>query len=159
MIAIVFVSPLYPTVRERAIELATTIIKDIPATVSKITSFISKSDGTDNSTKSNASASATTASGSSAVSTIGLRKDFKEAMDSYESFMDEYCNLMLKLSKNPSSLSLLTSFSSYMAEYANVEDKFEKWESNDLNDAELAYYIDVQARVTKKLLEAGAAIN
>lgn len=80
-------------------------------------------------------------------------------MDSYESFMDEYCNLMLKLSKNPSSLSLLTSFSSYMAEYANVEDKFEKWESNDLNDAELAYYIDVQARVTKKLLEAGAAIN
>lgn len=30
---------------------------------------------------------------------------------------------------------------------------FEKWESEDMNDAELAYYLEVQGRITKKLLE------
>ena len=33
-----------------------------------------------------------------------------------------------------------------------VED-FEKWENEDLNAAELAYYIEVQSRVSQKLLE------
>ena len=32
---------------------------------------------------------------------------------------------------------------------------FEEWEDEDLNSDELAYYIDVQARVSKKLLEIG----
>ena len=31
---------------------------------------------------------------------------------------------------------------------------FEKWENEEMNAAETAYYIDVQARVSKKLLEA-----
>ena len=31
--------------------------------------------------------------------------------------------------------------------------KFEAWENEDLNKAELAYYIDVQARIKKELLE------
>ena len=35
----------------------------------------------------------------------------------------------------------------------DMVEKFDKWESEDLNDAELAYYIDVQARVSKKLLD------
>ena len=29
----------------------------------------------------------------------------------------------------------------------------EEWENENLSDAELAYYIDVQAKITKKLLE------
>ena len=37
---------------------------------------------------------------------------------------------------------------------ADMVDKFDKWESEDLSDAELAYYIDVQARVSKLLIEA-----
>lgn len=40
-----------------------------------------------------------------------------------------------------------------MSKYADMVETFDKWESEDLNDAELAYYIDVQARVNKKLLE------
>lgn len=43
-----------------------------------------------------------------------------------------------------------------MSKYADACDKFDKWESEDMNDAETAYYIDVQARVSKKLLEAAA---
>ena len=83
----------------------------------------------------------------------GMRKDFKDAMDSYEAFMDEYVAFMKKYSDNPSNVGLLADYTKYMSKYADMVDKFDKWESEDLNDAELAYYIDVQARVSKKLLE------
>lgn len=82
-----------------------------------------------------------------------MRKDFKDAMDSYEAFMDEYVAFMKKYSDNPSDVSLLADYTKYMSKYADMVEKFDKWESEDLNDAELAYYIDVQARVSKKLLE------
>lgn len=83
----------------------------------------------------------------------GMRKDFKDAMDSYEAFMDEYVAFMKKYSDNPSDVSLLADYTKYMSKYADMVEKFDKWESEDLNDAELAYYIDVQARVSKKLLD------
>ena len=83
----------------------------------------------------------------------GMRKDFKDAMDSYEAFMDEYVAFMKKYSDNPSDIGLLADYAKYMSKYADMVEKFDKWESEDLNDAELAYYIDVQARVSKKLLD------
>lgn len=83
----------------------------------------------------------------------GMRKDFKDAMDSYEAFMDEYVAFMKKYSDNPSDVDLLADYTKYMSKYADMVEKFDKWESEDLNDAELAYYIDVQARVSKKLLD------
>lgn len=83
----------------------------------------------------------------------GMRKDFKDAMDSYEAFMDEYVAFMKKYSDNPSDVGLLADYTKYMSKYADMVEKFDKWESEDLNDAELAYYIDVQARVSEKLLE------
>ena len=83
----------------------------------------------------------------------GMRKDFKDAMDSYEAFMDEYVAFMKKYSDNPSDVGLLADYTKYMSKYADMVEKFDKWENEDLNDAELAYYIDVQARVSKKLLD------
>ncbi len=83
----------------------------------------------------------------------GMRKDFKEAMDSYESFMNEYVEFMKKYNANPSDLSLLADYSSFMSRYADFVKKFDSWENQDLNTKESAYYIDVQARVSKKLLE------
>lgn len=83
----------------------------------------------------------------------GMRKDFKEAMDSYESFMNEYVTFMKKYSEKPSDFTLLAEYAEYMSKYSDMCAKFDKWESEDMNDAETAYYIDVQARVNKKLLE------
>ncbi len=82
-----------------------------------------------------------------------IRSDFKKAMDSYEEFIDEYVAFMKKYANNPTDLSLLADYSDYMSKYSDFVEDFEKWESEDLNSAELAYYIDVQARVSKKLLE------
>lgn len=80
--------------------------------------------------------------------------EFKAAMDSYEKFMDEYVAFMKKYKANPSDLSLLTDYANYMSKYADFVEDFEKWEDEEMNAAETAYYIDVQARVSKKLLEA-----
>ena len=79
--------------------------------------------------------------------------DFKAAMDSYEKFFDEYVAIMKKYKENPTDLSILTDYATYMGQYADMIQKFEEWESKDLNTAEAAYYVDVQARITKKLLE------
>lgn len=83
----------------------------------------------------------------------GMRKDFKEAMDSYEAFMNEYVEFIKKYQSNPNDAKLLADYAKYMSKYADMCDKFDKWESQDLNATEQAYYIDVQARVSRKLLE------
>ena len=79
--------------------------------------------------------------------------DFKAAMDSYEAFFDEYVAIMKKYKENPTDLSILTDYANYMGQYADMMQKLEKWENEDLNIAETAYYIEVQARIAQKLLE------
>lgn len=84
----------------------------------------------------------------------GLRSDFKKAMDSYESFMDDYISFMKKYSKsNQSDTKLLKDYANFLSKYDKVTKDFDKWENEDLNDEELAYYIKVQTRVNKKLAE------
>lgn len=84
----------------------------------------------------------------------GLDPDFKAAMDSYEAFIDEYVAFMKKYNKNPNDISLITDYADYIGKYSEFAASIAKWEDEDLNNEELAYYIDVQARVSKKLLEA-----
>ena len=83
----------------------------------------------------------------------GLRPEFKEAMDSYEAFYNEYCDLLKKYMNNPSDLSILTKYMSLMGKLSDMDEKFKAWESEDLNNEELKYYMDVNNRVMKKLLD------
>jgi hypothetical protein len=80
--------------------------------------------------------------------------DFQAAMDSYEVFMDEYVAFMKKYNENPNDLALLADYADYMSKYADFVEDFDAWQDKDMNAQETAYYIDVQARVSKKLLEA-----
>lgn len=82
-----------------------------------------------------------------------ISSDFKNAMDSYENFMNDYVEFMKKYKSNPSDIGLLGEYADYMSKYADMVKKFDEWESSDMNTAETAYYIEVQARVSKKLLE------
>lgn len=83
----------------------------------------------------------------------GIRDDFKAAMDSYEKFFDEYVAIMKKYASNPNDMSILGDYTKYIGKYAQMMEDFEKWESEDMNAAETAYYVEVQGRITKKLLE------
>lgn len=82
----------------------------------------------------------------------GMRPEFKEAMDSYEAFYDEYCAFMKKYNANPTDTSLLKEYSDMMSKMLEMDEKFNEWEGNDLNTEELKYYAEVSNRITQKLL-------
>lgn len=83
----------------------------------------------------------------------GLRPEFKDAMDSYEAFYNEYCEVLKKYMANPSDFSILGKYMDLMGKLSDRDAKFEAWESEDFNAEELKYYMDVNNRVMKKLLE------
>ena len=81
-----------------------------------------------------------------------MRPEFKKAMDSYESFMDEYCAFMTKYDSNEgSALTMALDYAKYVAKYAEMARDFDAWEDDDLNDTEFSYYLQVQSRVLQKL--------
>ena len=80
-----------------------------------------------------------------------IRPEFKAAMDAYEEFYDEYCDLMAQYAKNPSNLSLLGKYGQMMTKMAEVDAAFEKWNDADMTTAEAAYYLEVNGRVLQKL--------
>ena len=88
-------------------------------------------------------------------SSTDLRKDFKQAMDSYETFMDEYISFMTKYSNsNAKTSQMFIDYGKYMKKYTDLVEDFKNWESKDLNKEEYKYYIDVQMRVNQKLMNA-----
>lgn len=88
-----------------------------------------------------------------APSDNSIRSDFKAAMDSYEVFFDKYCAFMKKYNESDDPLSLMDEYSEYMKQYADTMSKMNALKTDSLSDAELQYYIEVNNRITKKLLE------
>ena len=94
-------------------------------------------------------------------------------MDSYEVFMNEYVEFMKKYSANTidkwfaeftkkipnnsqinTNTTLLKQYLSYLEKYSKFVEVFDKlWGEDDMNDAEIKYYPEVQSRVAKKLSE------
>ena len=85
----------------------------------------------------------------------GISKDFKKAMDDYESFIDEYIAFMKKYANsNGTDTQLIKDYGNYMQKYLKMVESFEKWEDEDLNKEETKYYLEVQTRVNQKLIDA-----
>lgn len=82
-----------------------------------------------------------------------IRPEFKEAMDSYEAFYDEYCDVMKKYKENPTDTEILDDYLDMLEKGNEMSEKFAEWENGDMNDAELKYYLDVYNRVNKKLID------
>ncbi len=82
----------------------------------------------------------------------GMHPEFKEAMDSYEDFFDEYCEFMKKYSESDNALGMLADYTAFMAEYAKAMGELEDLENEEMNEAETAYYTEVMARINAKLL-------
>lgn len=81
----------------------------------------------------------------------GIRPSFKEAMDAYEAVFDSYIKMVEKIDKN--SVAFLTSYADFMVKVDILDKKMDAWEDEDLSNKELAYWMDVHLRVSKKLLE------
>lgn len=79
--------------------------------------------------------------------------EFKEAMDSYEAFFDEYCEFMEKYSETDDTTGMLADYADYMTKYAEMMEKMNAIDQDELSTAETAYYVEVTTRITQKLAE------
>lgn len=84
----------------------------------------------------------------------GIRPEFKEALESYEAFFDEYCVLMKKSTENPSDMTILADLSGYLMKYGEMTEKLEALDDGDLSEEELKLYVEVNARITQKMIDA-----
>ena len=83
----------------------------------------------------------------------GVTPEFKELMDSYEKFFDEYVDFMKKYSDSDDTLGMMEEYTEYMKTYAETMEKLGKIDTDKLSAADYAYYVEVTARIQKKLLE------
>lgn len=83
----------------------------------------------------------------------GISPEFQAAMDSYEAFFDEYVDFMKRYQENPTDMSLLSEMGDMISREADMLKELDAWEHEDLNTAETAYYLEVHARIYKKLSE------
>lgn len=107
-------------------------------------------------TSSSSSSNSSTTTDSSVVT-----PEFKETMDSYEEFMNKYCDFMVKYTGANASdqASMLADYTDLMQQEADWAQRMSAIDESTLSDADDAYYIEVQARVSKRLIDAGAQIQ
>lgn len=86
-------------------------------------------------------------------STSGVNVNFKATMDSYEEFFNDYVDFMKKYKNSTDITSMASDYADYMTKYSDMMQKLNDIKSEDLSTADLAYYNEVNARITKKLAE------
>lgn len=86
-------------------------------------------------------------------SSSGVNADFKATMDSYEEFFNDYVDFMKKYNNSTDIVSMATDYAKYTKEYAEKMQSFKDEKTDDLSVADAAYYLEVEARITKKLAE------
>lgn len=89
----------------------------------------------------------------------GIRPEFKEMVDSYEAFIDEYCDFMTTFSTTDDTTALLAEYAEYMSKYTDLAAKMDNVDESELSAEEDAYYTAAMARCSAKLIETGAAIQ
>ena len=97
----------------------------------------------------------TTTTETTSANSDGIRPEFKEAMDSYEAFFDEYIEFMTEYANADATdlLKMLGDYNEYMQQFVETMEEFEQLESQDLSTEEALYYAEVSSRISKKLLE------
>lgn len=94
----------------------------------------------------------------SAVDTVaiaGVTPEFKETMDGYEAFMNEYVAFMVTYENSDDTIAMLGDFASLMQAEAAWLETIDAIDETELSDADCAYYLAVTARVTAMLYSSG----
>ena len=82
-----------------------------------------------------------------------ISPEFKKTMDDYEAWFDHYCDVMKRYKEDSSNLELLSEMTDLLTEETTMLEEMENMDQSEMNIAELAYYLEVTARIEKKLLE------
>lgn len=84
----------------------------------------------------------------------GIRPEFREAMDAYEIFFDDYYDFCVKYSQSKDDMSMMMDYLNWMTESTETMEKFNEIDQESLTPAEDAYYLEVLLRIEKRSLEA-----
>lgn len=79
--------------------------------------------------------------------------EFKEMMDEFEAFFDEYVEFVNRMNNADSmeALELMSAYTEYLEKYASVMEKMESIDQDELTTAEALYYAEVTGRIYLKL--------
>lgn len=83
----------------------------------------------------------------------GIRPEFKEAMDSYEEFFDEYVTFMKAYMDSDDPFSMMGEYTTMMQQYVETMGELEDIDEDELSEKEALYYAEVVLRINQKLLE------
>lgn len=72
----------------------------------------------------------------------------------YEEFMDEYVAFMKKYQTATDTSSMLMDYLAFMQKYSDFSEKANAYDTNEMSNADAAYYLEVTSRVSQKLLQA-----
>ena len=89
----------------------------------------------------------------------GIRPEFKEAMDAYVKFFDDYCDFCVKFSQSKDDPSMMIDYLTWMTDYSETMEKIDEIDEESLTPAEDAYYLEATLRIEKKCLEAMQALG
>ena len=89
----------------------------------------------------------------STSSSDNVSPEFKKIMDTYEDFFNDYVDFMKKYNNSTDIVSMATDYAKYTKEYDEKMQSFKDEKTDDLSVADAAYYLEVEARITKKLAE------
>lgn len=96
----------------------------------------------------------TSADTSKASDSKEVSPELKDALDSYEAFIDEYIEFMGTYNGSDDPLSMLSAYTDYMQKYTDMAKKMDEIDEDSLSGADYQYYLEVQTRVSGKLLDA-----
>lgn len=99
-------------------ETETTETESAQATETETTE-VTETESTENSATTSTDTESSTQTDAT-VSSTDIRPEFKEAMDNYEAFFDEYCEFMKKYNESDDTTSLLADYASYMVKYTDT---------------------------------------
>lgn len=87
--------------------------------------------------------------------------DFKATMDSYETTINNYCNFMEKYNNAgpEDTAAMLADYTSYLQQYTETIDALNSVDEDSLSVADLAYYTEVNGRISQRLLEVGQSME
>lgn len=104
-----------------------------------------------NQASSSSAAEAAAAAATNDAPVDGIRPSFKEAVDSYEKFFNDYCAFMEKYNSDPGSPALIADYAKFMVQYSETMDKLDQLGEEDMSSQELQYYTDALNRINAKL--------
>lgn len=87
--------------------------------------------------------------------------DFKATMDSYETTINNYCDFMEKYNNAgpEDTAAMLADYTSYLQQYTETIDALNSIDENSLSAADVAYYVEVNGRISQRLLEVGQSME